>query len=70
MFLRQMSDEINNDVWSRTIRMRSQGGNIPGRIARKVPLLRPHNLRSRLNFTQVIFHGRDLKVKRNKEILY
>ena len=77
MSLRQISGEINNEVSSRTIRKRSQGANLPGRIVRRVPLLRPHHLRSRLeifrnrlDFAKSHISGKDLKAKRNGEIFY
>ena len=35
---------------SRTIRRRLQDANLPAKIAKRVPLLRPHHLRNRLDF--------------------
>ena len=50
MSLRQIFDKINNEVSSRTNRRGLHGANIPGRIASRLPLLRPHHLRSSLQF--------------------
>lgn len=47
---RAIASEIGNVVSSRTVRRRLLTANLPGRIARKVPLLRQANLKKRKNF--------------------
>ena len=50
MLSRQIVCEINNEVCSRTLRRWLRGANLLGRIARRLPLLRPHHLSSSLQF--------------------
>lgn len=49
---RQISAEINNVISARSVRRRLTDAKLPGRIARKVPLLRQQNLKTRLNFAK------------------
>lgn len=52
---RAISAEIGNIVSSRTVRRRLYSANLPGRIARKIPLLRQKNLKARQTFAR--FHS-------------
>ena len=52
MSSRQTAGEVNNEVSSKTIQRRLQGVNLSERIARRMPSLRPHHLRSRLEFVK------------------
>lgn len=47
---RTIGAQIGNEISTRTIRRRLQNSNLPGRLARKVPLLRANKLRSRKEF--------------------
>ena len=51
---RAISAEIGNIFSSRTVRRKLYGANLPGRIARKIPLLRQKkNLKARQTFARV-----------------
>lgn len=49
---REISADICNVISTRTIRRRLADAKLPGRIARKVPLLRKKNLKMRLSFAR------------------
>lgn len=49
---RAIAAEINNEISARTVRRRLYNMKLPGRIARKVPLLRKANLEKRKHFAE------------------
>lgn len=52
MFSRSIAVIVNDVASSRTVRMRTQAGNLLGRRAKRLPLLRPHHLRTRQKFAR------------------